>query len=189
MEHIITAYMNNCSSITLLLLALMAMFLVLLALLFLLFNYAAPLFTRGIFYVPTEKSKRKKMVELAAVRKGEKAVDLGSGDGCLVMALARAGAEAHGYEINPLLVLWSKMRIKIAGLDGKIFIHWKNFWKKDFAGFDVVTIYGFSHMMAKLEEKLERELKPGARVISNSFPLPTWKPARKENGVYLYKKV
>ena len=181
--------MNYIASILFIFLMILVIVFLLLLIAFLIFNYIPPLLLRGIAYVPTEKERIKKMIKFAAVKKGDKAVDLGSGDGCLILALARAGAEAHGYEINYILVLWSKLRIKKAGLSGKAYVHWNNLWKADLKDFNIVFIYGFDYMMKKLEEKLARELKPGARIVSNSFPLPTWPLSKKENGVYLYEKV
>lgn len=142
----------------------------------------------GAPYVPTHDKTMKKMVMLLNIKPGEKAVDLGSGDGKIVIALAQAGAEAHGYEINPFLVLWSKMNIKKAGLSGKAFIHWKSFWGADFSSFQVVTIYGITYVMKRLEKKLQKELKQGSRVASNAFTFPQWNPIQNDNGVHLYKK-
>ncbi|TSA46497.1 SAM-dependent methyltransferase, partial [bacterium] len=65
-------------------------------------------FTQGALFVPTHRDKVKKIIELAHVQPGEKAVDLGSGDGRILIALAQAGADAHGFEINPLLIIWSR---------------------------------------------------------------------------------
>lgn len=161
--------------------------LVIIALAYLVFNILVPFFFRGIFYVPSKREKIKKMIELANIKQGELACDLGSGDGRLVIALAQAGAEAHGYEINPLLVILAKFRIRKAGHSGKAFIHWKNFWQVDFSKFDVITIYGMSFVMKRLEKKLKHELKPNARVVSNAFPFPNWPPSQKAGRVYLYK--
>lgn len=124
---------------------------------------------------------------LAAVTPGEKAIDLGSGDGRIVIALARAGAEAHGYEINPLLVWLGRREIKKAGLEKSAFIHWKDFWSVDFSNFNIVTVFGISHIMRVLKRKCRRELPAGARVVANSFPFPGWQFAEKANNVYLYK--
>ncbi len=129
----------------------------------------------------------KNAIKLAQIRKGEKAVDLGCGDGRIVIALAKAGAEAYGYEINPFLVWLTRFRIRQAGMSGKAFAYYKSLWDLDLSSFDVVMIYGLPYMFKRLEKKLEKELKPGSRVISLSFPFPTWKPVKTDESVYLYK--
>mgnify|MGYP001577833905 FL=1 len=126
------------------------------------------------------------MIKLLDIRPGEKAADIGSGDGRIVIAMARAGAETHGYEIDPLLIWRSRRKIRQAGLQNKSFIHWKDFWNEDFSSFDIVTVYGIKHIMKKLEEKLKKELKPGARVVSNGFKFPTWQPLKSQDGLHLY---
>lgn len=140
----------------------------------------------GAPYIPTKREGVEKMVELARVRPGARAVDIGSGDGRLVMALARAGAQAHGYEINPLLVWISRRRIRRAGLQDRATISWSNLWKADFSRFDVVTLFGVTHIMRRLERKLGRELKQGSRVVSIGFKFPTWAMAEQADGVYAY---
>ena len=154
---------------------------------FMFFHVLGTLFL-GAFFASSKKEIVKTMVLLSDIKPGEKAIDLGSGDGRLVIALAKKGAQAHGYEINPLLVFLSRNNIKQAGLQGKAFIHFGNFWLLDFSEFDVVTVYGISHMMKRLEVKLKKELRPGARVVSNYFVFPNWPPSKKENSVRLYKK-
>lgn len=142
----------------------------------------------GAYFAPTLKKEIERMVSLSGVKPGDKAVDLGSGDGRLVIALAKAGAEAHGYEINPLLVLIAKINIKMAGLSGKAFSHWKNFWELDLSEFNVVTVFGITYMMKKLETKLKKELKPGSKIVSNYFIFPDWQHSKKESNAYLYEK-
>lgn len=143
---------------------------------------------RGAPFVPSNKKKIKNMLALLGALQGMKAVDLGSGDGRLVMALARAGAQAHGYERNPILVFWARSRIWFAGLAAKAFIHHGSFWGTNLSSFDVVVIYGISGIMRELEEKLGRELQPGARIVSNTFPFPSWQPKREVEKVYLYER-
>ncbi len=157
------------------------------ALIYLIFNILTPFFFRGIFYVPSRQDKIKKMIELADIKPGELACDLGCGDGRLVIALAQAGAVAHGYEINPFLVILAKLKIRKAGYSSKAFIHWKNFWKEDFSKFDVIAIYGMNFIMKKLEKELKGNFRSGARVVSNAFPFPNWPPFQKTDRVYLYK--
>lgn len=76
---------------------------------------AIPIAFNGAPFLPTDRTKVRAIVSLARVKPGERAVDLGPGDGRLVVALARAGACTTGYEINPLLVLWLRFLIWRAG--------------------------------------------------------------------------
>ena len=144
-------------------------------------------FLRGAPYVPSSPAAVEDMLRLADVRAGERMADLGSGDGRLVIAFARAGAEAHGFEANPVLVWWARRTIRRAGLEGRARIHWMSFWHADLSPFDVITIFGIDHIMAPLERKLRQELKPNARVVSNAFPFPNWEAKRSGGGVYLYR--
>lgn len=146
-----------------------------------------PMMLGGAFYAPSAKREIEKMVLISRIKHGEKAVDLGSGDGRLVIVLARAGAEAHGYEINPILVWWSKLQIKKAGLSSKAFIHRKNFWNSNLSDFSIISVFGIKHIMERLEVKLKKELKPGSRVVSNYFVFPNWKHSKKESNAYLYE--
>jgi 16S rRNA A1518/A1519 N6-dimethyltransferase RsmA/KsgA/DIM1 with predicted DNA glycosylase/AP lyase activity len=143
---------------------------------------------RGAPYVPTHPKSIEHMLGFARPAPGEKAADIGSGDGRLLIALGRAGVEAHGYEINPLLVLLSRWRIRRAGLSDKAFVHWRNFWAVDFSEFQIVTVFGIGHIMRPLETKLQKELPVGARVISNIFPFPNWHPDDALDGILLYTK-
>ena len=144
--------------------------------------------TQGAIFLPTYSRSVETMIRLAAVRPGIRAVDLGSGDGRIVIALAKAGARADGYEINPLLALWSRIKIKRAGLSSQAQIYTQNFWQADLSNYDVVMVFGMTHIMEKLEQKLQTELKPDAVVVSNIFQFPGWQKVRSENGVFVYKK-
>jgi|GEM_PF-369168 len=142
----------------------------------------------GAIYLPSSELQIKTILKLANIKNSDKAVDIGSGDGRIVIALARAGAQAYGYEINPLLVRWSQLKMRTLPVNQRGSIRLSSFWYVNFAKFDVITIFGMSYIMKGLEAKLLKELKPGARVICNSFPFPNWKPSAKENSVYLYVK-
>ena len=95
------------------------------------------------------------MIALAQIKPQTKAVDLGSGDGRIVIALARAGVDAVGYEINPILAWWSRIRIYRLGLQSRARIYNQSFWSADLSGFDVVMIFGITHIMGRLEKKLK----------------------------------
>lgn len=160
---------------------------------FILTTILLPMFS-GAPFVPINPVVLKRMVALLQIQPGEKAADLGSGDGRIVIELAKAGAKALGYEINPLLVLASRRTIKKAEQalqlrSGQASIHWKNFWTEDLSSFQVITLFGMPHMMKRLQEKLHRELKPGARVVSHQFKFPDWQVAQSqpESQLYLYR--
>ena len=143
---------------------------------------------RGPFFVPTKRKHVPRIIEMLAIKAGEKIVDLGSGDGRLMIAIAEAGGEAHGYEHNPLLVMRSKKNFEKLGLSDRAFVYMSNFWDADVSQYDAVVIYGISYIMPRLERKLRAELRPGARVVSYSFPFPNWQHEKADRRVYLYRK-
>lgn len=179
--------MEIIAIILLLSFALLSFACIVIAFVYSLFFSIIPILFLGAFFAPTGKDIAEKMAVVAGIRPGDKAVDLGSGDGRLVIALANAGAEAHGYEINSILVWLSRYKIKKAGLSGRAFVHHKSFWGVDFSQFDIVTVFGINYMMKRLEAKLKKELKPGSRVVSYFFTFPTWQYSKKEDNIYLYK--
>lgn len=141
----------------------------------------------GIPYLPTHPERIKDMLQLANIKKGEKAVDLGSGDGRIVIAMAQRGAIAHGYELNLFYVLLSRWNIRKAGLTGKAFIHWRNFFHVNLSSYDVIMCYGISYLIKRIEKKLKKEIKPSARVIATSYAFKDWKYSRKKDYAFLYK--
>lgn len=142
---------------------------------------------KGAPFLPTENSAVDAMLKFLRPNPGTKAADLGSGDGRIVIALAKLGIEAHGYEINPILVLISRWKIKRAGLQNKAFIHWKSFWNEDFSQFSSLTLFGIPYIMERLETKLKKELKPGSRIASNAFGFPHLPLAEKQGKIYCYE--
>lgn len=152
------------------------------------FSFGLPHF-KGAPYAVTNKRKIDRIISLLSKRvKDGKVVDLGSGDGRLVIALAEQGYQVQGYEINPFLSFLSQKRIKKYKLGHKAFINRKDYWQEDLSSYRVVVVFGVFYMMPKLEKKLKRELESGAVVISNYFRFPNWKPREKKNGVYVYIK-
>jgi ribosomal protein L11 methylase PrmA len=147
-----------------------------------------PFLFHGPFYVPAPEERIEKMLRLLEIRPGDKAVDLGSGDGRLVIALVKRGVETHGYEINPFLVWLSRWKINRAGLRDKAFIRWQNFWPEDLSRFSIVVVYAISFVMRDLEDKLRKELKAGAQVVSHYFAFPGWPETRREGEVRLYRQ-
>ena len=148
---------------------------------------------RGAVYVPSAPRKAVRIARMAGAAPGQRAADLGSGDGRVLIALARRGAEAHGYEINPVLVLVSRAAIRRAlrrpgrSTAGMAVVHWKSFWRADLSGFDAITLFQGSFIMRRLERKIRRELQPGARVISDFWAFPTLAPETRDGTLYRYR--
>jgi hypothetical protein len=141
----------------------------------------------GAPYVRSTPQRLKGMLEISGSKKIKKMADIGSGDGTIIIEYAKRGVEAHGYEINPLLVLAARKKLKVLGLENKAFVHWTNFWYVNFKDYDLLTIYGLPWVMKKLEKKFRKELKPKTRIISNYFIFPNWKPVKKSGDILLYE--
>ena len=141
----------------------------------------------GAPFVPMDRRNVDEMMRLARIGSGDRVADLGSGDGRVLIAAARAGAMAEGWEINPLLWLWSLLRIRLAGVAGEAKVHLGSYWQRPMGDKDVITLFLIHPQMPRMEKKLRAELKPGARVVSYAFRFPSWPPAAKnEKGMYLY---
>lgn len=139
-------------------------------------------------YAPVGYQRMKNMLDLVNIKKSDKAVDIGAGDGRIVIELAKRGAQAYGYEINPLLVWIARRKIKKAGLQKNAFMYTADIWKKNYSDFDVITIYMAPHIMERLQKKLKKELKKGGRIVMNHYSFPNWKPTARKGDVYLYSK-
>lgn len=142
----------------------------------------------GAPYVPSATYRLENMVKIAGVKKGQRMAELGSGDGKVMIAFAKQGVKVDGYEINPFLVWRSKAKIRKAGLADSTHVYWKSMWKVNYSKYDLLTIYGITHIMKDMEKKLQKELKPGTKVVSNYFTFPNWKPQKNLEGAVLYIK-
>ncbi len=119
-----------------------------------------------------------RMLELAKVKPGETVFDLGSGDGrVLIAAVNKFQAKGMGVELSQRLVKLSEDNIQKEGLEGKIQVIHGNMLEVDISKADVVTMYLVRDANDMLRPKLERSLKPGARVVSHDFEVRGWKPA------------
>ena len=112
----------------------------------------------GAPYAPSKQKAINQMITFAVEMQAKRVADLGAGDGRIIIELAKQGIEAHGYEINPLLVLLARKNIKKNHLENKAKIYWKSFWKADFSQYDVVCIYPIGYIMNRLGKKLEIEI-------------------------------
>lgn len=129
-------------------------------------------------YVPATNIQINNVLKMLQLRSGH-LVDIGSGDGRIVIAAAKKGFQADGYEINPWLVWYSRYRAWREGVNQNAKFHLSDLWKVDFSLYTNVVIFGVPQMMPQLEKKLQRELGESARVVACRFPFPHWVPDHK----------
>lgn len=142
-------------------------------------------------YVPTPPEVVEGMLKLAGVKSSDVVYDLGCGDGRIViMAAEKFGARGVGIDINPERIREAEENARKAGVTGRVRFIQGNLFDADIQEATVVTLYLLSSVNLKLRPKLIKELRPGARVVSNTFDMGDWKPDREieVNGrrVYLW---
>jgi protein-L-isoaspartate O-methyltransferase len=132
-------------------------------------------------YVSSPISIVDKMLEAAALHSGEVLYDLGCGDGRIVTTAARNfGVKAVGVEISETLAQRARANAAALGLQDQVKIITGDMMHVDTSPANVVSLYLMTEANDTLKPKLERELKPGARVVSLEFKVPGWKPRRVE---------
>ena len=140
----------------------------------------------GAFYYPSAPDRVKTIFDNLKISKKDTVVDLGSGDGRLLIAAAKLGAKAIGYEMNPALIHQSRQKIENLKLSGLIEIKAKNFWKADLSSATIICVYQFPKYVAKLEKILKKSKHP-VIVVSNDYPFPNQKPYLIKNRIHFYK--
>ncbi|XP_076018402.1 ATP synthase subunit C lysine N-methyltransferase [Genypterus blacodes] len=126
-------------------------------------------------FVPATTAQVEGVLKVLSGRAGS-LVDIGSGDGRIVIAAAKHGFQASGYELNPWLVWYSRYKAWREGVHHSTSFLISDMWKVSFAQYSNVVIFGVPQMMDKLELKLAAELPSTAKVVACRFPFPTWVP-------------
>jgi protein-L-isoaspartate O-methyltransferase len=131
---------------------------------------------KDVPYVPTPKPVVEKMLELADVQKGDYLIDLGSGDGRIVIQAARQGADGHGVDIDPSKVSEARNNAQRAGVDDQVSFLKQDLFKTDVSKASVVTIYLLPSINLKIRDRLIDELEPGTKLVSHRFDMDDWEP-------------
>jgi len=144
----------------------------------------------GAPWAPTPLDRVDRMLRLAAVQPGETVVDLGAGDGRIVIRAARRfGARAIGVEIDPLRWLIATIAIRAMELGTEAQVVRGDMFAYDLGEADVVTLYLLEGTNQRLRPHLAESLRPGARIVSHAFSLQGWTPlvVDSEHRLYLYE--
>jgi precorrin-6B methylase 2 len=132
-------------------------------------------------FVPTTPEAVQAMLKLAEVRKSDVVYDLGCGDGRIVIAAAKTyGAHGVGIDIDPQRIKEAKENAKKAGVENLVRFEENDLFQADIHEASVVTLFLLSSVNLRLRPKLLHDLKPGTRVVSNTFDMGDWKPQKEQ---------
>jgi hypothetical protein len=136
-------------------------------------------------YLPTMKKETDAALDMLGLKPGQTVLDLGSGDGRVLRAAAKRGLNACGIELNPFLVIFS--RLYNWRYRSQICVIWGSYWKAPWPQADAIFTFMLGRYMGRLDEKIEKWHKKPIRLASFAFTVPGKKPTQIKHGVYLYE--
>ena len=132
---------------------------------------------KDVVWVPTPQLLVDTMLAIANVTADDYVIDLGSGDGRLVITAAKRGATALGIEYNPNMVEYARRAAINEGVNAKATFENADIFESDFSKATVITLFLMSDLNLKLRPKI-LDMKPGTRIVSNTFNMSEWEPDR-----------
>jgi SAM-dependent methyltransferase len=136
-----------------------------------------PARTPDIHYVPSRQAIADAMLQLARVNASDIVYDLGSGDGRIpIIAAQKYGARGVGIELDPRLIAMARENARDGDVERKVTFIEGDLFTADISVATVVTLYLSNTVNMRLEPKLRGELRPGTRIVSQRFPIGSWKP-------------
>ena len=138
----------------------------------------------GAPYLPTTKPQIEAALKLVALKPGETMLELGCGDGRVVIAAAQKGYKVVGYELNPILALIAWLRTRRYRRNAKII--WGDFWREDWPEHEAIFTFLLPKHMPKLNKKIMQSKHKPVKLVSFAFEIPGRKPDAKKAGVLLY---
>ncbi len=139
----------------------------------------------GAPYLPTLKNQIDTIFDFAQLNPGDTIIELGCGDGRMLIAAAKRDMNAVGYELNPILfvICW----LRTLRFRGKVTVKFADFWGSNWPNADAVYVFLLPRLMPALERKIIKEEPRGIKVISFAFDFPGLKPLKMKNGILLYE--
>ena len=138
----------------------------------------------GAPYLPTLTPQVSIALELSHLKAGATLLELGCGDGKVLIAAAQQGISVVGYELNPILVCVAWIRTR--KYKSHVRIIWGNFWSKSWPPTDAIFVFLLPKYMPKLDKKCMRYTYRPVKLVSFAFEIPNKKPTREKAGVFLY---
>jgi precorrin-6B methylase 2 len=135
---------------------------------------------KDVVWVPTSQALVNKMLDMAKLTANDIHYDLGSGDGRTVITAAKRGAQSYGVEFNPNMVALSRRNAQKEGVAEKAHFVQGDIFETDFSKATVITLFLLPELNVKLRPKI-LDMKPGTRVVSNSFTMGDWHADQTEN--------
>lgn len=130
---------------------------------------------KDVVWVPTPQALVDRMLDMAKVTVDDYVIDLGSGDGRTVITAAKRGVKAHGIEYNPDMVALSKYNAEQAGVSELATFAQGDIFESKFSDATVITLFLLQDLNVRLRPTL-LDMKPGTRVVSNTFSMGDWEP-------------
>ncbi len=134
---------------------------------------------KDVVWVPTPQALVDKLLDMAKVTPQDYVIDLGSGDGRTVITAAKRGTRAHGIEYNLDMVELSKRNAASAGIGDKATFAKADIFESDFSQATVISMFLLQSINVKLRPQI-LNLKPGTRIVSNTFTMDDWQPDQEE---------
>lgn len=168
-----------------------AILILILAVILVITAYAAKIGAPPVF---TNKRHIRKLLANLDLKPGQIFYELGAGNGRVMTmaAAAKPDIKVIGFELSPIMLVWAWLNIKIHRLKNAE-IRWRNFFHVDFRDADFIFCFLMPKTLEKMKIKFEKELKPGAKIISYAFQVNGWSPEKiikpaSQSGIYIYNK-
>jgi 16S rRNA A1518/A1519 N6-dimethyltransferase RsmA/KsgA/DIM1 with predicted DNA glycosylase/AP lyase activity len=139
----------------------------------------------GAPYLPTLKPQTQAALDLIDLKPGQTLLELGSGDGRVVVAAAKRGLNVVGYELNPFLAAYSWLITR--RYHQQVRIVCGNYWTKDWPPADGIFVFLLNRYMPRLDQKIVSEVNRPVKLVSFAFKIPGRTVDRQAKGVYLYR--
>jgi hypothetical protein len=138
----------------------------------------------GAPYLPTLRPQIEIALQMADLKPGDTLIELGSGDGRVMLAAAKQGINVVGYELNPVLAAISWLRTLMYKKHTSII--WGDFWQKDWPEHQAIFTFLLPKYMPKLDKKVMQSKHKPVKLVSFAFEVPGKRPAAQKHGVFLY---